>query len=97
MIFLTYLISGLFFPSLIVYMPLPGDKFHDYKEHIITRITLTAMINIGSYLVFNSIGSLFNVYCYQKSNKEMIRTKFCIILVLIELVSCIYIIYFAIA
>ena len=73
-IFWTYFISSICFPSLIVYKPLPGKRFEDLytsKDDIQYRcvdvhnavntdaIGWLGVINVGTFLVFQGLGTLF--------------------------------------
>ena len=59
MIFATYLITAICFPSIIVYKPLPGDYFENpSNDYTFTRIDMMGVINVGSFFVSSGIGSI---------------------------------------
>ena len=91
MIFLTNFISGICLPSLVVYMPLVFKRYKHCESNIDIGITWASMVNIGLFFVFNSFGSLINVY---KKVKKDIRISLCILMVSVELACSSYIVGF---
>ena len=91
MIFLTNFISGICLPSLVVYMPLVFKRYKHCEANIDIGITWASMVNIGLFFVFNSFGSLINVY---KKVKKDISISLCILMVSVELACSCYIVGF---
>ena len=92
MIFATYFISAICFPSLIVYKPLPGKYFDDLEGHKNTGIAWLGTINVGSYLIFNGLGALVTPYI-TKSDSFTLKHSYSACIILVEAISCSYIIW----
>ena len=91
MIFGTYLFSYMCYPSIIIYKPLTFISWEDDSDAL-TRITELGVINVGSWLVSEAIGSTVTIYCL-KEMEGLVKKKIVYAIIFSELV-CTAVIYF---
>ena len=100
MIFASYLISAILFPSLIIYKPLPGKYFEhlagdseDHQgQHQITAVAWLGAINVGSFLIFNGLGALFT-NMYARPEKYDMKLSHSVSYIALEFLFCVYILW----
>ena len=98
MIFASYLISAILFPSLIIYKPLPGGYFSDLTggdsedrqaQHQITAVAWLGAINVGSFLIFNGSGMLF-AHKYARPEQYAMKLSHSVFYIALEFLFCAY-------
>ena len=93
MIFATYFITAICFPSIIVYKPLPGVYFENPSDdYTFTRIDMMGVINVGTFFVSSGIGTMI-ADRYTKRDRIKMRARFCILIVAVESLFCAYILW----
>ena len=93
MIFATYFITAICFPSIIVYKPLPGKYFENpTDDYTFTRIDMMGVINVGTFFVSSAIGTMI-AHRYTKRESIKMRARFCILIVAVESLFCAYILW----
>ena len=61
MLFFSFLAAYLIFPSLIIYKPVTFIPW--YNGHDRLAIASLGVVNVGSFLIFEAIGSFIPMFC----------------------------------
>ena len=91
MLLISFFLTMLCFPSLIVYKPLPFNaiKGVEYQD---LDIAILGCINVGLFLIFRSIG-MFVVKAYARPEKVTLTRTHNIVLILCQVLFVIYILF----